>query len=491
MAPSLNILVVENDIAILSKVTSLLEKRGHNVIPVESREEAFASIQKKSDILDLALISLELPKLGAWPLIKNLRKPKYEILVFVMSADCGEESIEAMHAGAYDCIRKTFTTERFWSKIDRAIERILLTRELEKLKNERKLIRDPGTENMRAIFDSIADGILVTDLNDNLMFCNSKAADMFDISRDEILGKPVQQLVKYKRLQKLLVSSHEAGSSAVHMGHQQVCLMEADEKRLRVHINPVINRDGTHVGTVALIHDVMAITGIDSLKDDFIFMVSHQLKAPLSAMLMQISVVLDGLAGNLTEKQKGLLSKAKDKTKGMITLVSDLLDFQRLEEEGVLSQITRLNLMEIMERTIDLMEIMAEDKHITLKTHVVDNLPYITGDKNGIEAVFVNLISNAVKYTPDGGQVTIDIYKSAEDVRIKVVDTGIGIPRAEIKRIFEKFYRIKSESTTQIAGSGLGLSIVKQIVDLHKGSIYVDSEKDKGTTFIVTLPMAQ
>ncbi|MCK5228699.1 MAG: HAMP domain-containing histidine kinase, partial [Desulfobulbaceae bacterium] len=164
---------------------------------------------------------------------------------------------------------------------------------------------------------------------------------------------------------------------------------------------------------------------------------------------------------------------------------------QRIEEERILQQITQLNLTEILDRTIDLMTTMAEDKDITLKTHVIKDLPLIIGDKNGIEAIFVNLIGNAVKYTPDGGQVMVDIHKSGQDVRIKVVDTGIGIAQSDIKRIFEKFYRIKSESTSQIAGSGLGLSIVKRVVDLHKGSIHVHSEQDKGTTFIVTLPMAQ
>ncbi|OEU84294.1 MAG: hypothetical protein BA865_12915 [Desulfobacterales bacterium S5133MH4] len=490
MPIKLNILVVENDIAVLSRVTSLLGKRGHNVIPVESREEAFTVLQKKKDSIDMALISLELPRLGAMPLIKTMRKAKHEIMLFVMSSDCGEEAIEAMHGGAYDCIRKTFTNARFWTKIDRAIERLSLKRELKKLKKERKSLYDPGTENMRAIFDSIADGIVVTDLDNNLIFCNSKAADMVDMPRDEILGKPVQELVKYKRLQKLLVSSPDAKSS-FHSGHLEVCLLEVGDQRLRVHIDPVINRDGTHVGTVALVHDVMAITGMDSLKEDFIFMVSHELKAPLSAMLMQLSVVVDGLAGTLNKKQLSLLSKAKLKTKGMIALVSDLLDFQRIEEERILQQITQLNLTEILDRTIDLMTTMAEDKDITLKTHVIKDLPLIIGDKNGIEAIFVNLIGNAVKYTPDGGQVMVDIHKSGQDVRIKVVDTGIGIAQSDIKRIFEKFYRIKSESTSQIAGSGLGLSIVKRVVDLHKGSIHVHSEQDKGTTFIVTLPMAQ
>lgn len=484
----LSILVVENDVAVLSKVTRLLTGRGYNVAAVEDHGEALNTIQKNPGGIDIALLSLELPRLGAMHLLKTLQKTRSEILVMVMSAGCGEEGIEAIHAGAYDCIRKTFTMERFWTKMDRAIERCFLKKELERLKRERKSIHD---YSMRDIFNSMADGILVTDLHGHLVFCNSKAASILDLSRDEDLGRPIHQLLKYKELERLLVNSTRFESAISSTGYQEVCLLEVGDDRLQIHISPVINGDGEPIGTVALLHDVRRIAGMDSLKKDFVFMVSHQLKAPLSAMLMQLSVVLDGLAGDLSAKQKGLLGKAKERIKGMIALVSDLLDFQRIEEGKVLQKIVRIDLREILERTIELMAMLAEDKDITVETHVADDLPFIIGDRNGIEVIFVNLISNAIKYTPNGGQVTVDIYRSGEDVRIKVVDTGIGMARADVDRIFDKFYRIRSEITKHIAGSGLGLSIVKRIIDLHRGSVHVESEENKGTTFIVTLPVAK
>ncbi len=482
-----NILVVENNIAVLKKIDQILTERGYRVQTVESTWEALQIIQKQPGSIDIMLLSLELPRLGAMPFLETLRKTRSEILVMAMSADCGEEAIEAIRAGAYDCLRKTFTEERFWTKMNRAIERFHLKLELGRLQKERRTIDGSASDSMRAVFDSMADGIMVSDLHGNLVFCNARAAAMFDIACDE-LGRPFQQFIGHKELASLLHNTTRTESAA---GHHEMCLLETGDKQLRIHVSPVIGRDGTTMGTVALMHDVMHISGRDSLKDDFIFMVSHELKSPLSSMLMQLSVVVDGLAGELNPKQKDLLGKAKEKTKGMITLVNDLLDFRRIEEGKILQQIERLDLREILQRTLDLMTITAEDKGIAIVTNVAGDLPVMTGDRNAIEAVMVNLISNAIKYTPRGGRVTVDLYKGGEDIRIKVVDTGIGMAPADIQRIFDKFYRIRSETTKDIAGSGMGLPIVKKIVDMHRGTVHVESEEGKGSTFIVSLPLAR
>ncbi len=484
-----NILVVESNIAILNRITELLTSGSYNVASAENSREALEIIQKNPGRIDIMLLSLELPCLGAMPLLESLKKARSRILVMAMSADCGEEAIEAMKAGAYDCVRKSFTAERFWTKMNRVIEKFRLQRQLDGLQKERRMIRGPVSDSMLAILDSMADGMLAADLHGSLVYCNSKAATMFDLACDE-RGRPLDQVIKNKTLEKLLGDTIGTASIVAPKGHE-ICMWDTGENRLRVHVDPVFNRDGESIGAVALLHDVMHISGMNNIKDDFIFMVSHQLKSPLSSMLMQLSVVVDGLAGELNPKQKDLLSKTKEKTKGMISLVNDLLDFRRIEEGKVLQQIERLDLRDILERTVELMSISAEEKNIIIATQVDTDQPFVSGDRNAIEAVFVNLMSNAVKYTPGGGRVTVTVYKSGEDVRIKVSDTGIGIAEEDLQRIFDKFYRIRSETTKNIAGSGLGLSIVKRVVDLHKGTIHVESVEDKGTTFIVSLPAAK
>jgi signal transduction histidine kinase len=141
-----------------------------------------------------------------------------------------------------------------------------------------------------------------------------------------------------------------------------------------------------------------------------------------------------------------------------------------------------------LRRTVELMRLSAEEKGVGITCDIADEVPSFNGDRGGVQAIFVNLLSNAIKYTPKGGSVNVSLRKAGKDIRFKVMDNGTGIPPQDIDRIFEKFYRIKSDETKSISGSGLGLSIVKGIVEAHNGVIRVESEVGKGTTFVVSLP---
>jgi two-component system phosphate regulon sensor histidine kinase PhoR len=165
------------------------------------------------------------------------------------------------------------------------------------------------------------------------------------------------------------------------------------------------------------------------------------------------------------------------------------LDVCYIEEGGYVTQIEPLSLSEILKRTIEVVQPQAQDKGITLQVTVEDHLPFIHGNKSSMEAMLLNLIMNAIKYTLSGGQVSVGLRKDAQYLEVKVSDTGIGIEDKDILRIFDKFYRERSERTKHISGTGLGLSIVKGVVDVQSGSIYVESEVGKGTTFTVLLPV--
>jgi PAS domain S-box-containing protein len=491
--PSINALVVENDITVLQTCRELLLDEGHTARTAESVQEALDIIQRHPADVDIMLLSLELPSGGGMTLIETLQRAKPELLIMAMSADCGEEAIEAIHAGAYDCIRKTFTPDRFWTKMNRAIEAFRLRRQLRVLRRQRQaaLTEVRHDENLHAVLQSFTEGLVVTDWQTNVVLFNTRAASLFDWTDDKVLGRPISDCVKSDELLSFLMRAMKADSTLAALMAGEEPIIKAGEKTVRAHVDPVKNEAGTIIGAVCLFHDVSGITAMDKLRDDFLSMVSHELKAPLSSLLMQISVVLDGLAGDLADKQKDLLGKAKEKTKGMITLVNDILDYRRIQEGKSIQKIESLDMAEILQRTAELMRLSAEEKGIGMTFDVADDLPSFNGDRGGIQAIFVNLISNAIKYTPKGGSVDVSLHQAGKDIRFKIVDNGIGIPPEDIDRIFEKFYRIKTDATRSISGSGLGLSIVKGIVDAHKGSIRVASETGKGTTFIVSLPVEE
>jgi PAS domain S-box-containing protein len=488
--PSLNILVVENDITILQKCRELLLDGGHRVRTGESVDEALDIIQRQSGGVDIILLSLELPGWGALKLINILQKARDEILIMTMSANCGEEAIEAMHAGAYDCIRKSFTTARFWTKMNRAIEAFRLRHRLDVLTRERRaaITGSRDEQNLSGIFDSLADALVVTDWQTDIVLVNKKAANLFGLTEEKARGRPISECIQSDELLSFFVRAIKADPALATLMAGTEPVVKVGEKALRVHVGPVKNEAGTVLGAAGLFHDVTSISAMDKLRGDFLSMVSHELKAPLSSLLMQISVVHDGLAGDLTSKQKDLLGKAKEKSKGMITLVNDILDYRRMQEGKSIQKIESLDLVEILERTIELMRLSADEKGVRMTSEIAEELPSFSGDRGGVEAIFVNLISNAIKYTPKGGNVNVSLNKEGKGTRIMVVDTGIGIPNEDIDQIFEKFYRIKTEETRSISGSGLGLSIVKGIVEAHNGAIHVESEPGNGTTVIVSLP---
>jgi signal transduction histidine kinase len=224
------------------------------------------------------------------------------------------------------------------------------------------------------------------------------------------------------------------------------------------------------------------------MKSEFIAMVTHELRAPLAAVEQQLTVILNKMAGEVTAKQEQLLNRAKERTKGLLTLIKDLLDLSKIEAGMMVQYKEPLSLQELVQKVVDLMRAEAEAKKLDLQFTVPSELSLISADRNSMEGIFTNLISNAIKYTPEGGKIWVTLNEEDGFIKATVSDTGIGIKKEDLPRIFDKFYRVKTVETRQIVGTGLGLSIVKSVVEAHLGSISVESEEGNGTTFTVLLP---
>src|SRR4030043_69112 len=174
--------------------------------------------------------------------------------------------------------------------------------------------------------------------------------------------------------------------------------------------------------------------------------------------------------------------------KGLLTLIKDLLDLSKIEAGMMVQYKEPLHLHEVVQKVVDLMRAEAEAKKLDLQFTAPPQLSLISADRNSMEGIFTNLISNAIKYTPEGGKVWVHLEEEGGFVKATVSDTGIGIKKEDLSRIFDKFYRVKTVETRQIVGTGLGLSIVKSVVDAHLGSVPVEDEEGGGTIFSVLLP---
>jgi signal transduction histidine kinase len=251
---------------------------------------------------------------------------------------------------------------------------------------------------------------------------------------------------------------------------------------------PVFGPDEKVLGTVTVFHDVTAFKELDAMKNDFVNMVSHELRSPMTAIKLQHEVILDGLAGELTQKQRELLSRAQAKIQGLLELINESLDIAKIEAGHRQLELIPVQLGEVLQEVAHLLEAKAADQKVALQLSVPPDLPPVRADRRSMEEVFVNLVSNAINYSPDGGEVTIAGLSHGDYVEVRISDTGIGIEPEEIPKIFDKFYRVKNPKARQIIGTGLGLALVKGIVEAHRGTVEVESRLGEGSTFRVLLP---
>lgn len=225
------------------------------------------------------------------------------------------------------------------------------------------------------------------------------------------------------------------------------------------------------------------------IKSQFISTVSHELRTPLGCMKEAIAIVLDGLVGQINDQQRKFLDIARRNLDRLAVLVNNVLDFQKLEANKTRLDIQVNDISEVVEEAYQTMVHLAKNKGIVFSLELEDSLPKVRFDSAKIIQVLTNLINNAIKFTPEGGKVCVCAGTQGQDMVIRVSDTGIGIPQEALPKIFDRFYRVHRPGK-EIQGTGLGLAIVNKIVTMHGGRIEVESEPDKGTTFVVFLPLA-
>lgn len=227
------------------------------------------------------------------------------------------------------------------------------------------------------------------------------------------------------------------------------------------------------------------------MEENFITMVSHQLRSPLVAIQQYFEVILAGMVGKVEEKQKEMILKAKERSEGLLNLINDWLSIARKDGGQIVDKLKPISLGAILSEIVDFLHPVAKDKNISLKLAALSGDDMILGDQESLEQVFVNLITNAIEYNKPNGSVTVSIKENADAILVDVEDTGVGIGPENLPLIFDQFYQIDRSKRKGDKGSGLGLSIAKKIVEAHGGSIQVSSELGEGTVFTVLLPKAE
>jgi signal transduction histidine kinase len=230
---------------------------------------------------------------------------------------------------------------------------------------------------------------------------------------------------------------------------------------------------------------------LSAMKEEFLALTTHDLRSPLTVISGVINFFTSGRLGELTPEQQNMVSMMERNTQSLIELVNDLLDASKLESGTMRLDMTTLNLRGLVEELRETMLPMAREKEITLEDSVPEDLPPVRADRTKLRRILVNLVTNALKFTPRGGRVAFGAATEGDAVRISVRDSGVGIPPEDLARLFDKYEQARSRATRGEKGTGLGLYITRQLVELHGGRIDVSSEVGRGSTFSFTIPLAE
>ncbi len=359
---------------------------------------------------------------------------------------------------------------------------------------ESKKVTERDNRRDEAIFFSIAEGLVAATRDRNIFLFNPAASGVTGISREEAVGKPIDQVFRLASEDSDLLKTDVLDDAFA--GHQtklppKLAVMRKDGVRIPVAgaAAPFFDERGDLLGVIVAFRDVTFEREVDRQKSGFISIASHQLRTPLSGIRWFLDLLLGGDAGALKPQQKEFLTDIYTSTTRMINLVNDLLNVSRLEQGRVLLNPIQLDVGEILD--------IIEKDHIALLTKkklkfaksVEKGLPKVFADKNAIHQALANLVANAINYTPEGGKITVKAHIVGKDVTVEISDTGIGIPKTQQHRIFERFFRGANAISRETVGSGLGLHITKTMIESAGGNIRFESVEGKGTTFFVTLPV--
>ncbi|MGQ9632319.1 MAG: response regulator [bacterium] len=337
---------------------------------------------------------------------------------------------------------------------------------------------------LESVIRSISDGIIMIDDTERIILMNDAAATLYHINKEEFLGEKMDKLLESLPVRGKLNHGEE------HKISDRIYIREVElfNRYLRVYFIPARGRGGNVIGRINVIRDVTGDKEIAAMKDRFVSTVSHELRTPLTSIKGYTDVLLAGRAGELSEKQRKYLGVIREQSHLLINLINDLLDISKMEAGEIRMRREDVNIGALIDKVTGELAFVAEGKGVSLTNDIPEDLPHFVGDPDRMAQVLTNLIGNAIKFTPEGGKVTVSAERVPGGVLCKVKDTGIGIPPEDLDRVFDRFYRIDNPIAREVGGTGLGLSIAKDIVEAHNGFIWADSELGKGSMFCFAIP---
>lgn len=351
----------------------------------------------------------------------------------------------------------------------------LMTAELKQNLNE----MGKQKRQIETILLHMTDGIIAFDMEGSIIHINPAAIQLLNLStQDTHFNQIFQKLQTDINLEKIVyLENWTSSEQRINIGEKYVNLLFA----------PFQDENDMPAGVIVVIQDITEHVKLDNMRKEFVADVSHELKTPITSIMGYADTLLESEYDK--EMQTKFLEVISSEARRMAKLVTDLLTLSRYDNKKIIKEETEFDLGDLTKKCLERLKFEIEKKEHNAECFVTANVPPIHADKYGIERVILNIISNAIKYTPERGTIKIYVGFVYNDAYIKVIDNGIGIPEKDLSRIFERFYRVDKARTREMGGTGLGLPIAKEILDQNNGSIDIKSEAGKGTEVVIRIPV--
>lgn len=423
----------------------------------------------------------------------------------ILATGAGDEEIavRAMKAGVSDYLIKD--VDRNYLKVLPEIIKNVIHRnkiehelkeyheKLESLVEERTRQFVEEKELLSVTLSSMGDAVIAVDADRKIMLFNKVAEQLTGRKFSEIEGTAAYGVIQIideetnKPTKNLIDKVFTSNNVESTTGRKALIVADGSVRPISATAAPIYSENGDMIGVVMVFRDMSHERQIDQMKDEFISLVSHELRTPLTSIKAYTETILSN--PNIdAQDRNNFLFIIDEESNRLADLVDDILEISRLDDKPSAGSPKPVDVAGVINYVSSALRPLADKKNITLKTEIGEKNTQFLGDEGNIRSIVTNLVNNAIKYTPDNGQVSVNIEYSDKELAIRVTDTGIGIPKEEIGKIFSRFYRI-NHANKKIKGTGLGLAVVKRIVTSYNGRIEVESRPNQGTTFTIFLPL--
>jgi two-component system phosphate regulon sensor histidine kinase PhoR len=475
---NLRILTVDDEEGMREGIKRILKKKGYSVDTAEDGESAIDLLNTNG--YHLAFIDLKMPGIDGFKVTEyiNEKFPGKIVVVIVSALATVEAAVEVTRHGAFDFLVKPFTPTDLLQVTERAVNQCKLLQEREKYLSELNSERNLS----RQLINAMQEGLVVLNIRAKPVLMNPKAEffleknfstalELTDLFQDPKIIEATSQIIA--------PSPEELKSLMFRIEHKGTML--------QIRIDPLIRGKETG-GAIIIINDVTEDWKAEQDKNRFVSMVAHELKSPIAAIINYINVIETGLFDNQPEKIHELLNRCKVRGEALLELIRDLLYINKREAGKVEKSIEAFDLNEVLKEQLEFYKVQAESKKISVILSAEDGPYMVKADRSDLDRIFMNLISNGIKYNRENGTLSVGLKKEGGIIVATVADSGIGMSQEDIGNLFQEFFRVRNRKTSGISGTGLGLATVKRVLSEYNGRIAVQSEPDKGSTFTVYFP---